>query len=68
MSLEKITNLHSIEILSAGGVNARWDTSITENGEVISGPSIHRRAFSVEKLADIQPAIGALIDKFKEGP
>lgn len=66
MSLEKITNLHSIEILPNSGVNVRWDTSITENGEVISGPNIHRRAFSAEELADIQPEINALIAKFGE--
>ena len=66
MTLEKITNLHSIEILTTSGVNVRWDTSITESGVVISGPNIHRRAFSAEELADIQPEINALIAKFGE--
>lgn len=68
MSLEKITSLHSIEILSNGGVNVRWDTSITEDGVVISGPNIHRRAFSTDELSDVQSAIAALTAKFQEIP
>lgn len=58
MALEKITKIASIEILfPARAVNAAWHTYITENGEVISGPSIHRKAFPNEDISEVLPEI-----------
>lgn len=69
MAIEKTTNLATVEIIfSDRAVNAAWHTYITEDGEVISGPSIHRRAFSADELADVQPAIDVLLAKFQESP
>lgn len=56
--LEKLTQLASIEILfPSRAINAAWHTHITENGEVISGPSIHRKAFPGEDISEILPEI-----------
>lgn len=53
--LEKITFLHSVEIiLTAGAVHAAWHTVIKEGGVVISGPSIHRAAYKVTS-AEVLP-------------
>jgi hypothetical protein len=69
MALEEKTHLASIEVLfPSGAINARWDTVITRDGEVISGPNIHRRAYSAEELDDVVAAIEALKSKFQEVP
>lgn len=58
MSLEKITSLASIEILfPSRAINAAWHTFITEDGNVISGPSIHRKAFPNEDISEVLPEI-----------
>lgn len=60
--LEKITQLASIEILfPSRGINAAWHASITENGVVISGPSIHRKAFPQEDISELMPEINAYV-------
>jgi hypothetical protein len=65
MTLYKETKLASIELLpESGGLNVAWHTNIVENGEVISGPAIHRRAFAADELADIQPSIDLLVARF----
>lgn len=56
MALEKITTLHSVEIiLSAGAVQAAWHTNIVEDEKVIAGPTIHRCSYKVT-AADVLPA------------
>ena len=58
MSLEKVTQLHSVEIIfPSRAINAAWHTNITEDGEVISGPSIHRKAFPAEDISELIPEI-----------
>lgn len=58
MSLEKITKLASVEIIFPDrAVNVAWHTYITENGDVISGPSIHRKAFPNEDISEVLPEI-----------
>lgn len=58
MALEEKTYLASVELLFPnGGINARWDTVITRDGEVISGPVVHRRGFAADELAEILPEI-----------
>lgn len=62
MSLEKITKLASVEIIFPDrAVNAAWHTYITENGDVISGPSIHRKAFPNEDISEVLPEITEFI-------
>lgn len=62
MSLEKVTQLASIEIIfPSRAINAAWHTNITEGGEVISGPSIHRKAFPAEDISELMPEIEAFI-------
>lgn len=69
MALEEETYLASVEVLfPSGAVNVRWETVITRDGEVISGPNIHRRALSAEELGDVVAAIEVLKSKFQEIP
>lgn len=62
MSLEKVTKLASVEIVfPERAINAAWHTYITENGAVISGPSIHRKAFPNEDISELMPEIAEFI-------
>lgn len=58
MTLEKQTALASVEILfPSRSVQVAWHTFISEGGVVISGPSIHRKAFPNEDIAEVLPEI-----------
>jgi len=62
MSLEKTTQLASIEILFPGrAINAAWHTYIEEDGVVISGPSIHRKAFPNDEISELFPEISDFV-------
>ncbi|MPT10922.1 hypothetical protein [Comamonas sp.] len=62
MSLEKVTALNSVEIVfPSRSINVSWHTSIVEDGVVISGPSIHRTAFSAENSAEVIPEISSVV-------
>lgn len=55
MTIVKQTHLHSVKILlSAGAIQATWHINIVEDGQVIAGPTIHRRAYKVTS-ADVLP-------------
>lgn len=64
MSLEEKTHLGSIEVLfPSGAINARWDTVITRDGEPITAPTYHRKAYAANDLIEIQQEIEEVLDK-----
>lgn len=62
MTLEKITRLHSVEILARyGAIQAAWHTNIYEDGNLIAGPSIHRAAYKVTDASVLPAEVAAQI-------
>jgi hypothetical protein len=62
MSLEKVTQLASIEVIfPSRAINVAWHTYITEDGVIISGPSVHRKAFPGEDISEVLPEIADFV-------
>lgn len=60
--MEKKTQLASIEMLfPSRAIHAAWHTYVTEDGEVVFGPSIHRKAFPNEDISEILPEIAEFV-------
>lgn len=62
MSLEKTTTLASVEVVFPSRcVNLAWHTYVSEDGEVISGPSVHRKAYPAEDVGEALAEINAYV-------
>lgn len=62
MPLQRVTKLHSIEVLfPIRAINARWDSFIEENGERITEPTIVRKGYPSEDFDELLPQISDLV-------